>query len=415
MNDQAIKRIAQQLRDVASGATSLPGNGSRTFQMHDGVTYSLNNEASILFNEIVGKILNHKDFEQKFSAKYIDGKLKLVFAKLISEEQNDLERELSLLIEKLAEFKQESVVFLKIEGVILSDCFELGRVRFVPGDKNLITGMKNKVSLIIDVLKNTDTEKENYKQSIGQDIELEFSDGCVGIVEVNAEPVRAYEVGKEEVRRAIDLLRFSSKAIYPLKEDIRIGLKGDHPKTNRLSLVTSKTCFKIEDDSEGSVFQFEINQESLKRMNDLGVFKVSDALIKKQASNFEKSLIRSIHWFSVALTQDENSNAFLFLIVALESLFKPERGNSIGGTVAESVAFLMSDNLEGRKKIISIVRDYYGKRSGVAHGGKESISDTDLYTLVNIAGTSIMKAIQKLSDFTSQEQFMSWIEDQKLS
>lgn len=415
MNDQTIKQIAQQLRDVATRTTSIPGNGSRNFLMHNGVAYSLSKDGSCLFNELVGKILKHKDFEQKFSAKYIDGKLKTVFAKLISEGQIELESELSLLIEELAEFKQESVVFLKIEGVILSDCLELGRVRFVPGDKNLIADMKNKVSVIIDKFKNSDIEKETYKQSIGQNIELEFSDGCVGIVEVNAEPVRAYEVGKEEVRRAIDLLRFSSKAIYPLKEDIRIGLKGDHPNTNRLSLITSKICFKIEADSVGSVFQFEINQESLERMNDLGVFKVSEALIKKQASDFEESLIRSIHWFSVALTQDENSNAFLFLIVALESLFKPEKGNSIGGTVAESVAFLMSDNLEGRKKVISIVRDYYGKRSGVAHGGKKSISDIDRFTLVNIAGTSIMKAIQKLSDFTSQKQFMNWIEDQKLS
>ena len=150
-------------------------------------------------------------------------------------------------------------------------------------------------------------------------------------------------------------------------------------------------------------------------MNDIGIFNISDALAKKQANNFEESLIRSIHWFSVALTQDENSNSFLFLIVALESLFKPEQGNSIGGTVAESVAFLMADNLEGRKKRISLVRKFYGKRSGVAHGGKKTISDTDLYTLINIAGTSIMATIEKLSIFTTQKEFMSWIEDQKLS
>ena len=63
----------------------------------------------------------------------------------------------------------------------------------------------------------------------------------------------------------------------------------------------------------------------------------------------------------------------------------------------------------------SIVRNYYGKRSGVAHGGKKAISDAERCTLINIAGTSIMMAIQKLPEFTSQEQFMSWIEDQKLS
>lgn len=111
MNNQAIKVIVQQLRDAANEATNFPGNGSRNFQMHDGVTYGLSTEASISFNEIVGKMLKYKDFEQKFSAKYIDRKLKSVFAKLISEVQIDLEYELSLLIDELAEFKQESVVF----------------------------------------------------------------------------------------------------------------------------------------------------------------------------------------------------------------------------------------------------------------------------------------------------------------
>ena len=177
----------------------------------------------------------------------------------------------------------------------------------------------------------------------------------------------------------------------------------------------SNKGLNTESDSVGSVIPFEINQESLEKMNNIGVFKVSDALAKNQTNNFEESLIRSIHWFSVALTQDENSNSFLFLIVALEALFKAERGNSIGGTVAESVAFLMSDDLEGRKTIVAIVRKFYGKRSAVAHGGKKAISDADLHTLINITGTSIMVAIEKISEFTSQADFMSWIEDQKLS
>ena len=75
----------------------------------------------------------------------------------------------------------------------------------------------------------------------------------------------------------------------------------------------------------------------------------------------------------------------------------------------------MSDNREGRKNIISLVREYYGKRSGVAHGGKKSISDTDLYTLINIVGTTIKVSIEKLSEFDSQKQLMGWIEDMKLS
>lgn len=72
MNKQALSKIAEQMRFVASKA-SVPGSGSLSnFRMHDGVGYSLENDASITFNAIVTKILRHKEFSQKFSAKYIE-------------------------------------------------------------------------------------------------------------------------------------------------------------------------------------------------------------------------------------------------------------------------------------------------------------------------------------------------------
>lgn len=341
--------------------------------------------------------------------------MKTIFAKLLTEDEYKLEANLTELANELTEFRNECVVCLKVEGVLLSLCLELGNVRFVPGDEYFISELRSKASIIIDTIKSDNEGKESIKQTISQQITTELYGDCVGVITVNAEPIRAYEIGKEEVRRAIDLLRFSSKAIYPLKEDIRIGLKGDHPKTNRYGFIFSEKGLNTQGDSVGSVLPFEINQESLEIMENIGVFAVSMALQKKQSTNLEESIIRSIHWFSVALTQDENGNAFLFLIVALESLFKAERGNSIGGTVAESVAFLMSDELDGRKQIVSIVRQYYGMRSGVAHGGKKTINDTELSTLMNIAGTSIMVTIKKLDKFSSQNEFMSWIEDKKLT
>lgn len=81
MNHQAVKQIAQQLREVAA-STSPVGEQSSSFQMHDRVAYSLTNEASISFNEIIGKIHKQKDFVERFSSKYIHKKVKSVFAKL---------------------------------------------------------------------------------------------------------------------------------------------------------------------------------------------------------------------------------------------------------------------------------------------------------------------------------------------
>ncbi len=415
MNQHLIKKIADDLRIAAEGALP-PGDRSQFhgFRMHDGVAYSLTNEAARTFNEVVSKLLGQNQFSKKFSSKYIEKKLKTVFAELLSNQSCDLERKISDLGEELSRFDQNNFVFLKVEGIVLSACLSIGKVRFVPGDEYLIQNINDKSSAIIKTSKNDEKSKKSFQELIAQQSRNEFQGRCVGVVEVNAEPIRAFEYAKEEVRRAIDLLRFSTKAIYPLSEDIRIGLKGDHPKTQRQGFIASETGFNTQGDSVGSVRPFEINEDAIRRMDEIGVFLVSDALSKRQTNNLEEALIRAIHWFSVALTQNESSNAFLFLIVALESLFKAERGNSIGGTVAESVAFIMADNLEGRKQLISLVRDYYGKRSGVAHGGNKSISDSELFTLINIVGTTIMVVIEKLRDFNSQKELMGWIEEMKL-
>ncbi len=76
---------------------------------------------------------------------------------------------------------------------------------------------------------------------------------------------------------------------------------------------------------------------------------------------------------------------------------------------------LTADDLEPRKKIITTFRKLYGKRSGVTHGGDKKISETDLYTLMTIAMVTIQKAIENISKFTSQKQFMEMIEEMKLS
>ena len=414
MANKFIKRLAFELKEVAKEVKPIGEAALMNIRLHDGVGYGLSDEASIHFNEVVSKILKHQKFSQKFSSKYVDDKVKQIFANLITNDKLDLETELERLIKELASYKRNNLIFLKIEGIILSSCFKLGKVKFVPGDEYLLNDLNERASRIAKTTKNDDSTKKYFLDLIENESKNEFLGECVAIVEVNAEPKRAYDIAKEEVRRAIDLLRYASKALYGLKDDIRIGLKGDHPKSRRQGFIISDSSLNTEGDTVGSPIPFEISSKTLEKMEKIGVFKISEALAKSQTNNLEESIIRSIHWFSVALTQNENSNSFLFLIVSLESLFKPPAGNSIGGTVAESVAFVMSDSLQGRKQIIKKIRSYYGKRSGVAHGGNKTIADHELHTLIYIIATTIMLIIEKLSEFSTQQNLMDWIEEIKL-
>ena len=117
MNQQLIKKLAEQLRSAAGGALP-PGKDAEFlgFQMHDGVAYSLTNEAARTFNEVVSKLLTQKQFSKTFSSKYIEKKLKAVFAELLSNQECDLEKRISDLEDELSSFDQNNVVFLKLKG-----------------------------------------------------------------------------------------------------------------------------------------------------------------------------------------------------------------------------------------------------------------------------------------------------------
>lgn len=112
MNKQLIKNLANQLRSAAEGVVA-PGkeSASLNFQMHDGVAYSLTNEAARTFNEVILKLLRQKHFSNKFSSKYIEKKLKKVFAELLSNQECDLEKRISDLGDELSNFGQNNSVF----------------------------------------------------------------------------------------------------------------------------------------------------------------------------------------------------------------------------------------------------------------------------------------------------------------
>jgi hypothetical protein len=125
--------------------------------------------------------------------------------------------------------------------------------------------------------------------------------------------------------------------------------------------------------------------------------------------------LRAVHWFSSALQQQELENAFLCQIIALETIFSTEKGNPIANSVSEGVAFILGQNLDARKRLKKTIKDYYGKRSGVSHGGKKVIMESDYFNLMNIVGSLIVHLNKKIDEFSSQKEFMEWLEDIKLS
>jgi len=415
MHSSTIKKISENLQLIAQSARSPKEGDFPRFSLHDSVAYTLPNDEARTLNEQVNIILKHGDFSRKFSEKYIDREVKSIFASILKGETADSQDDLKALISKLESYQEERTVYIQVTGLAAPKEITIGNVTFLHCDDQILEDLFSKEEAIVKKAKN-DKESRNYiRKYLRDELRKELLGKTVAKFVVNAEPDRAYERAKEETRRALELFRYASEALYPLFKDIRIGLKGENPSSSRRSFIFSAKELSTRGETIGPIHAFEINDKTIDRMLKIGVFGLSEILRKPQPNQFEESLLRAVHWFSSALVQDEIENGFLYLIIALESLFTIGANNPISNYVAESAALILSDKLEVRKHIKELVHGYYGIRSAVSHGGKKSVSKGDYYNLINIVGTIVMILVGKRDDFQSQSNLKDWIEEMKLS
>lgn len=106
-----------------------------------------------------------------------------------------------------------------------------------------------------------------------------------------------------------------------------------------------------------------------------GSNKVVDILnLGNSISDFEKAILRAIHWFSFAEKQAGYENKVLALITCLETFLTSEYGSPIRNTVAEGCAIFLESTLESRKYIKQRIKKFYKQRNSISHsGGSKSI------------------------------------------
>lgn len=416
MNSRAIEKFANDLKDIAQNATSFDNARSfENFSMHDGVGYSLKDEQRQRLGDLINSFMEKGNYSQKFSEKYLEEKIKKIFADIISGRIQNASSSFTELCSELDSYAVKNIVYLPIDGVTLEKDLNIGKVTLRICNRDILNHLIHESAKIIETGKDSSESKKLFLEQIKVSIEKHFSSNCIAQYEVVAEPIRAYERAKDEVRRVTDILRFSIKAIYPITEDIRIGLRGDYPRTNVMSLVFSETSLHTKSDNVGSVRNFIIDDKALDQMKKIGATKLASFLTDAPINQYKECLLRATHWFSSATTQLETENSFLHLIIALESLFTQENGNPITNTVAESTALLIANNLESRKEVKARIKRYYGIRSGIAHGGKKEVSEIDLLNLIYIVQIVIIILLEKSESMQTQKDLMQYIEDLKLS
>jgi hypothetical protein len=358
------------------------------------IKFSLIEQDHRQYEILVRKSIDRLDSSDKFTEltleKFID---ELLFSAVVGRSKEQILNELDSFLKHIESFNNEVLVYVPIEGLRLKfDNLRIGEITFKRMDR----------SSFLEMAGVHETEP----------------DWLFAEFRVIAEPKRALERAQKEAEIAIDILRYALSSLRQSNEGFAIGIEGEVAKS-----ISRYPIIELNQSSE-SVSCLEVRRGVSNITIDLaevleksGANEVVNILNSSHSNNdFEKAILRAIHWFSLAETHTGNENKLLALITCLETFLTSEYGNPIRNTIAEGTAIVVEETLETRKYIKQRVNDFYKQRSSISHGGgSKSTLDADIAELKKIVQAFIQAMIKRKAEFNARKDVLSWIDDQKLS
>lgn len=411
MNENKLKAFAKQLVDIAGHLQTGNPPPSKTHFMSllaGDKPVAMVDQHVVEFNEFNGKFYQESGWSDKYSEHYVTNFLRALLGKIyIAKTTSAAEETLENQASAYQSYQKRHTVLLPLTGIHFTvPSLKLGRVTIIqPSNQELVQRLGKNFAI---------GPGQHYYQAISGMALAEF--------QAVAEPVRAKEMAVEETRRALEILRYGIPFI--VQKDyknlgINVSIVGDFPESDCLTLVMPSdddNSMTLTSDNNRPQIPLPINEDNLRTLNDCGALKAS-TFLEKPVSNLtdlERATLRGIHWFGSALCQRQAENELLNLTTCLETFLTPRDGNPIGTAIAEGVAILLSDNLDERKRLKKRVKDLYGKRSGVSHGGEKAVLDSDLAELREVAKRLIQTVITLQPTVNSQKALLNKIEDAKL-
>jgi len=338
-----------------------------------------------------------------------------IIAELIKDRQlNASQACIKKLVAEYENFTKENVVFIPIGGIALHlPEFVVGNIKFRKISRD---GNQEPFVRLDSHIANTQWTRQH------EDMKRRFFGGHGIIIcaefRVVAEPQRAEERAVEECNRVLELLRYSIPSLYKDFQRVEIGFLWEIIQSHGavLTVESLTPAYHCSSRIIGPATPFEINETTLQAFESLGVFQVGKILQKNQEANdFEKAILRAIHWHGTSVSQTEIENKFLNLLISIESVLTPKGRESITNAIAEGVAIVLGDDLETCRRLKKRMKELYSNRSGLSHGGSKEILESDLLHLQDIAGKLLVWAIKQVDNFKSHQELFDWIEVQKFS
>lgn len=364
----------------------------------------------------------HKKFEtpnhlQKWSLSYIR-KYEGEIIDLAYHGRSDEEIGLAVTrsMEELAEDPPESVALLPVAHLQLGDFkATFGNVTLRTADLDGPSGARTLLHRILDSSRDAEDVKVRLRTEGDERLKL-LENRAAAYVRVKGDKEKAWENALRDVEPVLDFLQLAAAIFEHNAKEIKIGVGGDllSPQPVRLLIAADETEVQHHQLLLWG-FRLDFNDVVQRRMDDFGFGPIVDALKKLAAarSEFERYLLRSMHWIADAERQEREENKITGYVTAIDMFFSTKNG-PITRDVTEGAAMILGRRLEWRKFVRDDMAKFYDVRSGVSHSGSAPIDEDTIIRLKTLV-INFLAAMCPLSRrFQTLAQFRAWMADRRL-
>ncbi|PAK36782.1 HEPN domain-containing protein [Peribacillus simplex] len=240
----------------------------------------------------------------------------------------------------------------------------------------------------------------------------------IGVSERTRDFARANQKALVRLRQFEDTIRF---LIGDPAKNYDVGIFNFNALKRTGGIVLSHQKSASTSNMSGTIDKILLHQFPIDNP-EYGHDKLWEMLKKDNPTKLEQRIISAIAWAGKALRDEEPARALTQYVFALEALLQfQQRGSMVSPSITyqmtEFAAFIIANDLNSRLNIEKMIKNVYGRRSAIAHGGSHEVSDTDLYDALFLLKYLIttLTTNEAFKDFKTIEEVSEWVKIKKYS
>ncbi len=249
---------------------------------------------------------------------------------------------------------------------------------------------------------------EEYRKKLHRD----WAGKAVMRFSICAEPKRAHELSLEKAETYMTLLQFYTIPAMAFSLSSHAAPVGQRPYRTKRSIAIGPSIFLRSAAIAEPSSWLQITRDYRAQMEQMGLMVLS-SLARDTACEYEEKLLEALLIYGRACYQSEPVDKLLQIMTAVEMFALRSDGEPITTSVADRIAFAITDDPGTRQEIVRNFRDVYAIRSRRSHHGRFSSEVQMIEQFLRNAWAFFLTAIRGVGRYRERVQFLDYLDGLK--